>query len=84
MYQRSVANHSIALNTNSLEYHSRVEIGENYKNGNSTVEQFVHLLTSVGGSHGLVVMGRDSHSEGRGFKSRHRILDGHFFTCICC
>ena len=31
-----------------------------------------------------MVMGRDSRSEGRGFESRHRILDGHFFTCICC
>ena len=29
-------------------------------------------------------MERDSHSEGRGFESRHRILDGHFFTYICC
>ena len=29
-------------------------------------------------------MGRDSHSKGCGFKSRHRILDGHFFTYICC
>ena len=38
----------------------------------------------MGGSPGLVVMGRDSHSEGRGFESRHRILDGHFFTYICC
>ena len=25
-----------------------------------------------------MVMGRDSQSEGRGFESRHRILDGHF------
>ena len=31
-----------------------------------------------------MVMGRDSRTEGRGFESRHRILDGHFFTCICC
>ena len=31
-----------------------------------------------------MVMGRDSRSEGRGFKSRHHILDGHFFTYICC
>ena len=31
-----------------------------------------------------MVMGRDSHSEGRGFKFQHHILDGHFFTCICC
>ena len=38
-----------------------------------------HLL-----SPGLVVMGRDSRSEGRGFESRHCILDGHFFTYICC
>ena len=33
---------------------------------------------------GLVVMGGDSNSEGHGFESRHRILDGHFFTFICC
>ena len=25
-----------------------------------------------------MVMGRDSRSEGRGFKSQYRILDGHF------
>ena len=31
-----------------------------------------------GGSPGLVVMGRDLRSKGRGFESRHRILDGHF------
>ena len=37
-----------------------------------------------GGSPGLVVMGRDSRSKGRGFESRHRILDVHFFTNICC
>ena len=30
-----------------------------------------------------MVMGRDSHSKGRGFESRHRILDGHFFTYCC-
>ena len=36
-------------------------------------------------SPGLVVMGKDSHSEvRRGFESRHRILDGIFFTYICC
>ena len=27
---------------------------------------------------GLVVIGGDSCSEGRGFESGHRILDGHF------
>ena len=31
-----------------------------------------------GGSHDLVVMGGDSHSEGCGFESQCRILDGHF------
>ena len=29
-------------------------------------------------------MGGDSCSEGRGFKSRHHILHGIFFTYICC
>ena len=34
---------------------------------------------------GLVVMGGDSCSEGCGFESRHRILDGHFSHIgICC
>ena len=37
-----------------------------------------------GGSPGLVVMGGGSRSKGRGFESRRRILDGHFFTFICC
>ena len=32
----------------------------------------------LGGSPGLVIMGGDSRSEGRGFESRHHILDGHF------
>ena len=31
-----------------------------------------------GGSPGLMVMGGDSCSKGRGFESRHHILDGHF------
>ena len=31
---------------------------------------------------GLVVKGRDSRSKGRGFKSRHCILDGHFSHII--
>ena len=31
-----------------------------------------------------MVMGYDSCSKGRGFKSQCRILDGHFFTLICC
>ena len=31
-----------------------------------------------GRSPGLVVMGGDSCSKGRGFKFQHRILDGHF------
>ena len=32
----------------------------------------------LGGSPGLVVMGRDSRFKGREFDSRRRILDGHF------
>ena len=31
-----------------------------------------------GGSLGLVVMGGDSYPEGRGFKTQHCILHGHF------
>ena len=41
-------------------------------------------MRQVGWEPGLVVMGRDSCSEGHGFKSLHRILDGHFFTYYCC
>ena len=38
----------------------------------------------LGESPGLLVMGGDSCSKGCGFKSQHHILDGHFFTFICC
>ena len=31
-----------------------------------------------------MVIGTDSHTKGHGFKSRHRVLDGHFFTYIFC
>ena len=31
-----------------------------------------------------MIMGRDSRSEGCGFESWNRILNGHFFTLICC
>ena len=31
-----------------------------------------------------MVMGRDSRSKGRGFKSGHCILDGRFSPYICC
>ena len=31
-----------------------------------------------------MVMGQDSCLKGCGFESRHCILDGHFFTLICC
>ena len=37
----------------------------------------------MGGSPCPEVLGRDSLSEGRGFESRHCILDGHFFTNNC-
>ena len=35
-------------------------------------------------SPGLVVMGGDSCTKGYEFESRHHILEGHFFTFICC
>ena len=38
----------------------------------------------LGGSPGLVVMGDNSCLKGRGFESRRHLLDGHFFTLICC
>ena len=46
-----------------------------------------NLITNYlrrGGSPGLMVMGGDSRSKCCGFESRHHILDGHFFTYICC
>ena len=39
----------------------------------STSKKFQH----EGGSPGLVVMGGDSRTKGRGFKSQRRILNGH-------
>ena len=37
-----------------------------------------------GRSPGVVAKGGDSYSAGRGFESQHCILDGYFFTYICC
>ena len=31
-----------------------------------------------------MVMGDDSCLKGHGFESQHHMLDGHFFTLICC
>ena len=49
---------------------------------------FDALLTikncKVGGSPGLVIVEGDSCSKGCGFESWRRILDGHFFTLLCC
>ena len=42
------------------------------------------LITNLCGSPGLVVMGDDSCSKGSRCESWHCILDGHFFTLICC
>ena len=41
-------------------------------------------ITYRGGSPGLVVIGGDSCFEGCGFESQYHILDGNFFTLICC
>ena len=42
------------------------------------------LMALMGGSPGLAVMGGNLQSEGCVFESQYHILDGHFFTCICC
>ena len=44
------------------------------------IQNFVvaKIVFVKGGSPGLVVMGGDSWSKGRGFKSQHCMLDGHF------
>ena len=39
---------------------------------------FVQIFGDLSGSPGLVVMAGDSFSEGRGFESQHRKLDGRF------
>ena len=32
----------------------------------------------------IVISTKDSRSKGRGFESQHHLLDGRFFTYICC
>ena len=49
-----------------------------------TAKLMENNVSIKGGSPGLVVMGGDSRSEGRGFESQCHILDGDFFTLICC
>ena len=42
------------------------------------------IICFAGGSSGLVVIGGDSCSEGCGFKSQHRLLDGYFSQIDVC
>ena len=42
------------------------------------LQNFINFQITEGGSPGLVVTGGDSCSVGRGLKSLHYILDGHF------
>ena len=42
------------------------------------VKYEIRSYVNMGGSPGLVVMGGDSRSKGRGFESQRQILDGHF------
>ena len=38
----------------------------------------INIITLLGGNPGLVVIGDDSCSRGRGYETQNRILDGHF------
>ena len=70
---------------NSAENCCKRERGLRYEWGsNETGNVPIRKGVEMGGSPCLVDMGRDSLSKGRGFESRHRILDGHFFINICC
>ena len=46
------------------------------------IPSWIKKYEQLGGSPGLVVMGRDSRSKGRGFESRHRVQDGHISHII--
>ena len=47
-----------------------------------TIEQTIFVV--MGGSPGLVVKRKRLISEGWKFESRHLILEGSYFTLICC
>ena len=66
---------------NSLEASADYCMTLNIKNCNYvTIKECfeISIKVNMGRSPGLVVMGGDSRSKGHGFKSRHRIVDGHF------
>ena len=65
-----------------LKFRQSGEISPNLVTKNLLLDGYLQDGKKMGGSPGLVVMGGDSRSEGRGFKSQCRILDGHFFTLI--
>ena len=58
------------------------------ESGNRSVRQFLasnkyhQIIFAPGGSPGLVVKVGHSCSKGHEFKSRHHLLDGHFFTYL--
>ena len=53
-------------------------VSDHSTNWAKTTARFLINFFVLGGSPGLVIMGGDSCSEGCGFESQHRILDGHF------
>ena len=48
----------------------------------TSIVELLQNRAVLGGSPGVVVMGDDSCSRGRGFESERRILDGHFLHCF--
>ena len=61
-----------------VNYNSRVVIWGIFKSGTTLELQFTCVTFFIRLATGLVVMGGGSSSEGRGFKSQRRILDGHY------
>ena len=78
--EKSNGNEIAALNGPILHSISGQDLGCTRRRRRSEHQQ----VLEAGGSPGLVVMGGDSCSKGREFESQHCILDGHFFTIICC
>ena len=65
-----------------LKFRQSGEISPNLVTQNLLLDGYLQDGKKMGGSPGLVVMGGDSRSEGRGFESRYHILDGHFFAYL--
>ena len=82
--QRANRHFDGAIQSHNLPKNVTAFASTNRKMSLYDLNKTIKNLDVLGRRPGLVVMWGDSCSEGCEFESQHHILNGHFFTFICC